>query len=78
MESHHIDRHFEVSAKTGENIEPSFIEICKVLISKRKGTTSQLKSTTNQNQNNNSKEKTQDPTRLTDNGGFKGNKCCPT
>lgn len=36
MENPNILRHFEVSAKSGENIENAFIEICKILISKRK------------------------------------------
>lgn len=73
LESHQIDRHFEVSAKTGENIEPSFIEICKVLISKKKGNSSQVKVNPNQN---NFREGPSEGTKLTDNGSYKPNKCC--
>lgn len=38
MEGHHIDRHFEMSAKTGENIESSFIEMCRALMKRNKTT----------------------------------------
>lgn len=36
MENPNICRHFEVSAKSGENVEKVFIDICKILIGKKK------------------------------------------
>lgn len=57
MESNHIDKSFKVSAKSGQNVEESFMEICKILVNRKKakgkGTSSTVtKPNTSQNGGN--------------------------
>lgn len=36
LENNPVDKHFEVSAKSGQNIEQTFTEICRLMITKKK------------------------------------------